>query len=71
MHLIVTVKKNEKCPLNGQCLTKNTVYESLLNFEGHNTDANIGSNAYQFKQRYYNHNSCFNYSKYKKQYAHF
>jgi hypothetical protein len=50
-------RKNE-CPLQGNCLTKNVVYQASVNSEA-GTETYIGLTANSFKTRYNNHKATF------------
>jgi hypothetical protein len=51
------------CPLNGNCLTPNVIYQATVTRHDNNTDeTNIGLCATDFKTRYRNHKTSFTHS---------
>jgi hypothetical protein len=51
-------KKPDECPLKGQCLTKDIVYQAKVHSEN-TTETYIGLTATEFKTRYNNHKQSF------------
>ena len=64
------IVKNE-CPLNGNCLSQNIIYQATVSLTEPNLEPNfepkiyIGSTATTFKKRYSNHKKTFNHEKYE------
>ena len=54
-----TCNKNDTCPLNGQCLTKNIVYQATVTQENLDKNTYIGLTAQTFKKRLNKHNFDF------------
>ena len=52
-------KENEICPLSGQCLTKNIVYQATVTQENTEENTYIGLTAQTFKKRITKHNFDF------------
>ena len=53
-------KKKEDCPLGGQCLKKELIYQATVKCEGGETQNYVGLTANTFKERYSGHNFNFN-----------
>ena len=58
-----------ECPLSGNCLTPNVLYEATLttNIENYGEKLYKGITATTFKERYGNHLKSFNHEKYEKE----
>ena len=52
-------RKKSDCPLDGKCLTKNTIYEAKVTTEDNEERVYVGSTANDFKERYRGHKSSF------------
>ena len=57
-------KDKNKCPFEGNCLTKNIVYMATVETET-NTSSYVGMTGNSFKTRYYNHLKSFKNKHYK------
>ena len=59
--------KKDQCPLNGECLTSNIVYEANVTSKENKTQSKlyIGVSETPFKKRYANHKKSFNIIAYK------
>ena len=59
--------KKNKCPLNGNCLAENTVYEAEIttNSDGDEPMSYVGLAETTFKKRYANHKKSFNIERYE------
>ena len=51
-------RKNE-CPLDGQCMTKDVIYDAVVKVDGEKNKRYIGSTGNDFKSRYYGHTRSF------------
>ena len=56
--------KNTVCPLDGQCLEKNVVYQATVSSSDGATETYIGLTAPPFKQRIGNHKKSFKHEAY-------
>ena len=56
--------KNTVCPLDGECLEKNIVYQATVSSSDGATEKYIGLTAPPFKKRFGNHNKSFKNEKY-------
>ena len=61
-------RARNSCPLNGECLTKNVVYEATINsnLRNYREKVDLGITKNTFKTRYGNHKTAFNNFKYHK-----
>ena len=57
--------KNAVCPLDGQCLEKNIVYQATVSSSDGATEKYVGITAPPFKKRLGNHKKSFKHEKYK------
>ena len=48
-------RKKSECPLGGQCLKKEIVYQATVNSEGGETETYVGLTANTFKKRHSGH----------------
>ena len=63
------IVKNQ-CPLNGECLAENTIYEATISIDDDTNDDNvpmkyIGLAETTFKKRFSNHKKSFNHERYE------
>ena len=58
-------QKNKNCPLDGECLTKNIIYQATVKNKNSNTEENyLGLTGDTFKIRFGNHKKSFNHENY-------
>ena len=62
-------RRKTECPLNGNCLTQNVIYQATVTTTDGKTDSYIGLTANSFKQRWTQHKSSFNNSSKKSETA--
>ena len=53
-------RNKSECPLGGQCLKKEVIYQATVNSEGGETENYVGLTANTFKERYSGHTFNFN-----------
>ena len=58
-------RKNRKCPLDGECLSKNIIYQATVKNKINNVEENyLGLTGDPFKLRFGNHKKSFNHENY-------
>ena len=60
-------RKNNVCPLQGNCLTENIVYQATVTTDENHDETYVGVTSTPFKTRLANHKQSFNQEKYKQQ----
>ena len=58
-------RQRASCPLDGNCLQENLVYQATVSHDGGNEETYIGLTSNSFKSRHANHKKSFTYQKYE------
>ena len=58
-------RQRANCPLDGNCLQKNLVYQATVSHDGGNEETYVGLTSNPFKSRHANHKKSFTYEKYE------